>query len=120
MVPQRALTELEGTVLGVVRLRQPCTSYRVRREFTESPSPYWSGSAGAIYPLMTRLERAGLLRSTAESTGSRRSREYRLTAAGRAALVRWLGPPVPPEVVGVPPDPLRTRVPFLEALPPAA
>lgn len=120
MPPPRALTELEGTVLGVIRAREPCTPYQIRREFTDSPSPYWSGSAGAIYPLMARLEKAGLLRSRAAATGSRRSRRYRLTATGRAALVRWIGPPVPREVVGVPPDPLRSRVPFLSALPAAA
>lgn len=120
MARRRPLTELEGTVLGVVRARQPCTAYQIRREFTDSPSPYWSGSAGSIYPLIARLERAGLLQARAAATGARRSRMVRLTAAGRAALVRWIGPPVPREVVGVPPDPLRTRIPFLSALSPAA
>lgn len=119
MPPARPLTELEHTVLGVVWSRQPCTPYQVRREFTESPSPYWSGSAGAIYPVMARLEAGRLLRSQAHATGSRKSRLYRVTPAGRAVLVRWIGPPIPADVVGVPPDPLRTRIAFSTVLPAA-
>jgi DNA-binding PadR family transcriptional regulator len=118
MPRSRPLTELEGTVLGVLWARQPCTPYQVRREFLDSPSPHWSGSAGAIYPLVVRLEAAGLARSEAHSTGSRRSRRYRVTPAGRRALVRWMGPPVGDEVVGVPPDPLRARVALLTLFPP--
>ena len=116
----RPLTELEGSVLGLVWARQPCTPYRVRREFTDSPSPHWSGSAGAIYPLMERLETAGLLRSVAHTTGARGSRLYRITPAGRRALERWVGPPVPDEVAGVPPDPIRMRIASMEVLPPDA
>jgi DNA-binding PadR family transcriptional regulator len=113
----RTLTELEGTVLGVVWARQPCTPYRVRREFLDSPSPYWSGSAGAIYPLMARLETAGLLQSVAHATGERGSRLYRLSTVGRRALERWVGPPLPRVVTGVPPDPLRMRIASMGVLP---
>src|SRR5262245_13459166 len=52
MTSSRNLTELEGTALGVIWAGQPCTPYRVRRVFLDSPSPSWSGSAGAIYPLI--------------------------------------------------------------------
>lgn len=116
---RRRLTELEGSVLGLVWARQPCTPYRVRREFADSPSPHWSGSAGAIYPLMARLQAAGLLRSVAHATGGRGSRLYRVTPAGRRALGRWVGPGVPDEVAGVPPDPIRMRIASMEVLPPA-
>jgi len=119
MPRSRPLTELEGTVMSVLRARQPCTPYQVRRAFLDSPSPHWSGSAGAIYPLFVRLERAGLLRSEPHATGSRKSRLYRMTQAGRRALVRWMGPPVADEVVGVPPDPLRARIALLAFSPPA-
>jgi DNA-binding PadR family transcriptional regulator len=119
MAASRRWTELEATVLGVVWAHQPCTPYQVRRDFTDSPSPHWSGSAGAIYPLMARLEAAGLLRSEAHATGARRSRRYRLTPAGRRALARWVRPASPDLVVGVPPDPLRTRIAFMGVLPPA-
>jgi DNA-binding PadR family transcriptional regulator len=117
MARSRSLTELEGTVLGVVWARQPCTPYRVRREFRESPSPYWSGSAGAIYPLMARLEAARLVKSAAHATGERASRLYHLTPAGRRALALWVGPPVSDQIAGVPPDPLRMRIATMSILP---
>jgi DNA-binding PadR family transcriptional regulator len=119
MSARRALTELEGCVLGLVWERGPCTAYAIRKEFLQSPSPHWSGSAGAIYPLMDRLGRQGLLASKARATGRRPRSLYVVTAAGAAGLTAWLSPPWPDWVAGVPPDPLRTRLRFLEALPPA-
>jgi DNA-binding PadR family transcriptional regulator len=91
----------------------------VRQELLQSPSPYWSGSAGAIYPLLVRLERQRLVRARDQATGRRRSKAYELTPAGLRHLERWLGPPLSEETAGVPMDPLRTRVRFLGALPPA-
>lgn len=114
------LSELEGCVLGVVGAGGPLTAYAIRRVFLDSPSPYWSGSAGAIYPLIRRLEKRGLVRSAPHSTGARASRLYRLTPAGSRLLGKWLGPPVPDWVAAVPADSLRTRLSFLGALAPAA
>lgn len=113
------LSELEGCVLGLVWAGGPCTPYAIRQIFLSSPSPHWSGSAGAIYPLVRRLERRRLLRSETQATGRRRSRLYALTPAGTRALQAWLSPPLPEVAVGVPADPLRTRLRFLEALPQA-
>jgi DNA-binding PadR family transcriptional regulator len=118
MAARRTLTELEGCVLGLVWSGGPCTAYAIRKELLLSASPHWSGSAGAIYPLMGRLARQGLIRSRPHATGRRPSRMYEVTAAGLEALRAWIGPPLSPTVVGIPPDPLRTRLYFLEALPP--
>ena len=119
MTPARGLTELEGCVLGVIGTRGPCTPYAVRREFLASLTPYWSGSAGAIYPLIARLRRRRLIRGSV-STGDARGRTlYSLTAAGSRALSRWLSPPLSALVVGAPPDPIRTRIGFLGLLRPA-
>src|SRR5262249_34066386 len=109
-------TELEACVLGLVWVHGPCTAYVVRRVFQRSPSPHWSGSAGAIYPLVKRLERQGLLRSESHALGKRRSKQLVLTPPGQRILLPWLRPPSPDWVVGVPPDPLRTRLRFLGAL----
>jgi DNA-binding PadR family transcriptional regulator len=87
--------------------------------FLASSNPSWSGSAGAIYPLIHRLGARGLLRGEAHRQGRRRSRRYTITRAGLESLRRWLARPDDPLVVGMPPDPLRTRLPFLGALPPA-
>ena len=115
-----SLTELEGAVLGAVWQDGPCTTYRVRRVFLDSPSPYWSGSAGAIYPLMRRLLRRGLIASREGPASRRASRVYALTPAGVRLFRAWLGPPWSAVVTGVPADPLRTRVSFLGALRPSA
>ncbi len=120
MAANENLTELEGAVLGAVWQNGPCTPYRVRRVFLDSPSPYWSGSAGAIYPLMRRLERRGLIASREGRKSRRASRLYGLTPAGVRVLRSWLGPPWSAVVTGVPADPLRTRVSFLGALRPSA
>ena len=104
------LTELEGTVLGFIGLKGTCTPYAVRREFLASPSPHWSGSAGAIYPLVTRLEKRGLIRVADRTADGRSGKLYCLTASGRRALRKWIGAPVSLDVAGVPPDPLRNRI----------
>jgi DNA-binding PadR family transcriptional regulator len=111
------LTELEGCVLGIVWSQGPCTAYAARRVFLDSPSPYWSGSAGAVYPLLVRLEDRGLVRARAHSLGLRASRRFGITPPGRRMLERWLGPPLPDWILGIPMDPLRTRMGFLGALP---
>jgi len=115
---QRGLSELEACVLALIGSSGPSTPYAVRQEFLNSLSPQWSGSAGAIYPLVERLERRRLIRSTKYSTGRREGRLLSLTAAGSRAVRRWLRPDLQDWVMGVPPDPLRTRVEFLGTLPP--
>jgi DNA-binding PadR family transcriptional regulator len=110
-------TELEGCVLGIVWSQGPCTAYAARRVFLDSPSPYWSGSAGAVYPLLARLADRGLVRARAHRSGGRASRRFGITPAGRRTLERWLGPPLPDWILGIPMDPLRTRVGFLGVLP---
>jgi DNA-binding PadR family transcriptional regulator len=118
MASTRGLTELEGSVLGVIRLKGPCTPYAVRREFRDSTTPYWSASAGAIYPLVARMTKKRLLRIVRTISDARGGRLYTLTAAGEKAFLQWLGPPFSPLVLGTPPDPIRTRVGFLGALSP--
>lgn len=41
---------------------------------------------GTLYPLLHGLERAGLLKSSQQTSDGRKRRVYRLTAAGRKAL----------------------------------
>jgi DNA-binding PadR family transcriptional regulator len=117
MAGARGLTELEGCVLGNLKALGPCTPYAIRREFLASTTPYWSGSAGAIYPLIARLARSGLLRAARRTGDGRGGTLYALTAAGERALRRWLGPPLSLLTVGPPPDPIRSRVSFLALLP---
>jgi DNA-binding PadR family transcriptional regulator len=112
-------SELECFVLGLVWQLGPCSAYDLRQHMSRSPSNQWSASAGALYPLVQRLERQRLLAAKAARTGQRARREYRITAAGLRELRRWIGPPVAPEAVTVSHDPLRSRARFLGALTPA-
>jgi DNA-binding PadR family transcriptional regulator len=111
---KRALTELEGAVLGAVVRDGPCTSYAVKELFRASPSDFWSGSAGSIYPLMKRLEQQGLVASKRGSTGRRGHRTYRATPKGRRAFARWMTDAERTAAMGY--DPLRTRLVFVGQL----
>ena len=110
-------TELEAAVLGVVWRDGPCTPYAIRRHFRESRAPRWSGSAGAIYPLVKRLEVRGLVRSKHSARGKREQRNYRISPRGVAAFRHWLKAAPGLTEATLLHDPLRTRVLFLAALP---
>jgi DNA-binding PadR family transcriptional regulator len=110
-------TDLEAAVLAVVWRDGPCTAYAIRQHFRQSPTPRWSGSAGAIYPLVRRLEARGLLRSTPGKVGARNQQDCELTAEGRDALRDWLSAPSEADTALLH-DPLRTKVLFLAALSP--
>ena len=111
-----ALTDLELTVLGIVWKKAPCTAYAIMREFAGSPTSYYRGSAGSIYPLVHRLEKRGHLTSAAGARGRRPHVTYELSRKGLAAMRRWLMPPLPEAATAITFDPLRTRAYFLRAL----
>jgi DNA-binding PadR family transcriptional regulator len=112
----RALSELEGCVLGHLWKHGPCTAYAVRKEMLDSPSSHWSGSAGAIYPLLERLEKRGAVVSRQDARGDREHSLYELTRQGRELLKAWLAPSIERDLISIAPDPLRTRMYFLGAL----
>lgn len=114
--PDRLLSRLEHAVLGLVWRGQPCTAYSVRQQFKASPSSHFSGSAGAVYPALQRLQRWGLLSAESTQRGTRNSYSYAVTDAGIAALRAWLNGPLPDEDVSYSFDPLRTRVYYLALL----
>lgn len=113
---ERELSRLELAVLGLVSKGAPCTTYWIRRQFQGSPSSYFSGSAGAVYPAVRRLEQRRLIAATTERKARRASRRYRLTPSGKRAIKAWLLPPLPAADVAFTMDPVRTRVYYLEAL----
>lgn len=110
------LSEIEACVLALLSVDGPATPYAIRKVFLDSPSPQWSGSAGTIYPLIERLLRRKLIHSKVCLTGKRRGYRISVTDSGSRALKQWFSVPIPEWAAGVPPDPLRTRVRFLEVL----
>src|SRR5687767_266358 len=118
MSMERDLNELEGIVLGLIGVKGPCTPYLVRKDFQKSPSPFWSGSAGTIYPLIERLARQKLIKHVSTRDDKRGGNLYVLTKSGEKALKDWLYEPGSQIVIGIPPDPLRNRIEFLAFLAP--
>lgn len=106
------LTELEGAVLALVGRSAPVTGYALTRMTAASPSEYWSGSAGAVYPLVKRLAERGLIAAMAGSQGKRNRTSYSLTAEGEQALKSWVLDSQRAAGLGF--DPLRTRVVYLD------
>jgi DNA-binding PadR family transcriptional regulator len=113
-----SLTELEGASLAVIQDEGGCTAYTVKERFRQSPSDVWSGSAGAIYPLMRRLEQAGLIVSSTDKADGRARRTYETTEAGKEALSTWLYDPLKAAGEGF--DPLRARLFFSDLFEPEA
>ncbi len=107
-----SLSELEGAVLGLIWRDGPMTAYAVRREFVASSTSFFNGSAGSIYPLVRRLEAAGLIRSRDRRGDGRATKELAATKAGARALRAWIGPPIDDRWAGATLDPIRSRVQF--------
>lgn len=106
------LTNLEGAALALIARNGVSTSYAIAKNFAESPSEFWSGSAGAVYPLIKRLLEKSLIVASAESDGKRARTDYRLTEAGHAAFRHWLLDSRRAAGLGF--DPLRTRAIHLD------
>jgi DNA-binding PadR family transcriptional regulator len=111
------LTELEHCVLGIVWRDGPMTAYEVASRFAVSLSPYWSGSAGAIYPLVKRLQKRGLILAELRAWNGSRKAMLSTTGNGEKALRSWLEPPLPDDAGAPSFDPVRTRIFFLDILP---
>ncbi|WP_338446482.1 PadR family transcriptional regulator [Pelagerythrobacter marensis] len=112
------MTELEGTVLGLLALKPNSTAYEIRREFQKSGTAHWQASAGAIYPLLERLARKGLLTATAIGHDRRGTKHLELTDAGLTEAHGWIVGDKPGLATAAP-DPIRTRCHFLALLTPA-
>jgi len=76
----------------------------------------WRAELSQIYPALARLRRAGWvhMKVLGPRRGPRRNL-YRVTAAGRRELRRWLAVPPPPRAK----DEGLARIAFLDALQPA-
>lgn len=112
----RKLSELEGVCLGVIQKNQPCTAYSLRQVLKASPSSHWRASAGAIYPLLARLEDEGLIKGQDDKDDRRGRKLLSMTARGKKAFKAWITEITNPDLIADVYDPLRTRIFFLDAL----
>jgi PadR family transcriptional regulator AphA len=83
-------TAITPVILGMLALGEPRSGYDIKAVVDRSTRFFWAASYGQIYPELRRLERQGLIEGKDSPTGGRRRRVYRLTAAGRRALIDWL------------------------------
>lgn len=109
------LTNLECVALARLWRFGRCTAHQLRSAFAGSTAGRYSGSAGAIYPLMKRLEQSGYIRSAAARNGAQKKRLFSILKKGKRAVIAWMKSMPPPEIF--PDDPLRTRVQYLDFLP---
>jgi DNA-binding PadR family transcriptional regulator len=78
---------LRYALLGLLAYA-PATGYELTQSFDVSLRNAWHASHSQIYPELRKLEEAGLVEVVSE--GSRNSRSYGATDAGRKALRSWL------------------------------
>ncbi|HSK23806.1 MAG TPA: helix-turn-helix transcriptional regulator [Egicoccus sp.] len=75
----------------------PAFGLQLREEFEKRTGEVWPLNVGQVYSTLQRLERDGLI---VADGGEGPQKAYRITDAGRSALLAWLGPP---DAVEVPP-----------------
>jgi len=106
---------LPHVLLGLLS-EESRTGYDLERAMREDLDHVWRAELSQIYPALARLRRAGWvhMKVLGPRRGPRRNL-YRVTAAGRRELRRWLA--VPPPSRGK--DEFLVRIAFLDALQPA-
>jgi DNA-binding PadR family transcriptional regulator len=76
-------------ILGLLSYA-PMSGYDMKQAVERSTRFFWAASYGQIYPELRRLESQGLIEGEDAPNGGRTRRVYRLTKAGREALLDWL------------------------------
>lgn len=112
-----ALTELEGTILGAIRRMPGTTAYAIRRAFMTSLSAEWSGSAGAVYPAIERMQKSGLIQGKAARADGRGTITLTISPRGLALHDKWLADVT--RAIGPGSDPFRSRSAAWHLLPAA-
>ncbi len=88
MTQKRELTPLEYLVMGLISVK-PQSGYSIMTFFDEDYG--WSASPGTIYPILKRLEKAGIIVGELEMEIETRPRKiYTLSALGGDLLNDWL------------------------------
>jgi len=116
MTTHNELSTLSLAILGLVS-QKPLTGYDLRKVFATTPMGHFSSSPGAIYPALSRLEKAGWVRSAADEGRTGRQRmTYEITARGRKVLRQRLAQPVTSDDVTWHMDDLMLRFAFMDPI----
>lgn len=69
------------------------TGYAIKQSLDRFASFFWSTSYGQIYPVLRKLEAAGMIEGHDSTSTGRLRREYTNTDKGTESLGRWLAEP---------------------------
>jgi DNA-binding PadR family transcriptional regulator len=107
---------LQHALLGVLEAR-PMSGYDLVRFFDSSTGWIWAAPQSQIYPMLRRMERAGLIEGDDEPRGPRLTRTvYSLTQKGLDELATWLATP---HASGPPRDPFLVQALHFDMIEPA-
>jgi DNA-binding PadR family transcriptional regulator len=81
---------LRIAALGMLA-QHPGSGYDLLRRFEQSMANVWPATQSQLYGELNKLADTGLIEVSA--VGARGRKEYRITAAGRTELLRWLTNP---------------------------
>lgn len=109
----KAASTLEFALVGLLA-QKPQSGYDLRKTFATTGMRHYSDSPGSIYPALKRLEARGSIEPAEAQTDARQRRLYRLTAAGRAEFVAWIGQPVTREAVRTKQHELMLRFAYMD------
>ena len=91
-----ALTKSAYVLLGMLS-KGDSSGYKLKQLMTKVGSYYWSESNAQIYPVLKKLEQAGLVNSAIDpNSGGRKTRIFSITASGIEALKDWLNQAIEP------------------------
>lgn len=80
-------------------VERPCSGAELARRFDRSIGYFWQATHQQIYRELGRLEGAGWVKSLPVEDGRGRQRRYRVLAAGRRELKRWIAERDEPKAV---------------------
>jgi DNA-binding PadR family transcriptional regulator len=94
-MPRRTGTTAHA-ILGLLALQPEWSTWELTRQLRRNMRFFWPRAESQIYEEAKRLVEKGLARAARSFTGKRPRTTYRITAAGRRALARWLATPPRP------------------------
>lgn len=91
------MRQTDYVILGLLA-EQPLSGYQIKKIVDIRFRFFWSESFGQIFPALKSLAAAGLAAECEnDPAGGRAAKRYRITPAGKTALIDWLHKPVEKE-----------------------
>jgi DNA-binding PadR family transcriptional regulator len=106
-------SRLEFALLGLLQ-QNAQSGYDLRKTFANTPMRHFSDSPGSIYPALRRLDERGWISAKAEDDSARKRQVYRISSAGKRALIDWLSQRVTREDIVHRQEELMLRFAFLD------